>query len=91
MILGNLGTIKLEVKIPYNLFLTVGTQCLDPGEPTNGRRVMNDFTVGSRVYYIPNDGFESQQQTVLLCQENGHWDVDPPEFNITSAPCRYLN
>ena len=64
--------------------------CPDPGFPKNGRRVqINDFAVSSRMYFVPRDGFESQEPSVIKCQGNGNWTGSPPHFNA-SPKCMYV-
>ena len=58
-------------------------QCPDPGVPRNGRRiVLGDFLQGSRVYFLPRDGFEIETggNSVILCRGNGNWSFDTPTF-----------
>ena len=31
-----------------------------------------------RVYFVCADGYETQDQQILLCQEDRSWDFDPP-------------
>ncbi len=61
-----------------------GVECGDPGRPVNGRAVMSDFSVGSRVYFVCDDGFQTQDSIVLQCMTNGSWSAPMP----TCTPAR---
>ncbi len=75
-------------KLVYSLY--PGVLCPDPGNPENSRRVLlGDFSAGSRVYFVPRDGFETESETALLCQENGTWSATAPQFTA-ATPQRML-
>ncbi len=53
-------------------------ECGDPGKPVDGRAVMSDFSLNSRVYAVCNDGFQTSDPVVLQCTTNGTWSVPMP-------------
>jgi CUB/sushi domain-containing protein len=55
-----------------------GIQCPNPGVPSNGRRIGNDFRAGMIVFFFCNDGFQIEGEQLLLCLENGEWNNDTP-------------
>ena len=61
-----------------------GVECGDPGRPVNGRAMMSDFSVGSSVYFVCDDGFQTQGSIVLQCMTNGSWSAPIP----TCTPAR---
>ena len=60
-------------------------ECEDPGVPANGRRVFDDFSNGSRVYFVCNDGHEIKGPNVLFCQENATWDGLTPNCTLVDS------
>ena len=62
-----------------------GQTCEDPGVPTNGRRVGNDFHVGRELSFACESGFVLRGSDVLTCTYGGiddnepHWDGDLPQ------------
>lgn len=69
--------------------LLIGIQCPDPGTPANGRRIMNDFIAGSRVYFVCDDGFQTQENVIIRCLEDGTWTTPAP--TCTAAASGKLN
>ena len=41
--------------------------------------------MGSRVYFVCNDGSVTQGASVLLCREDGTWDNGTPNCTIANS------
>uniref|UniRef100_A0A7M5WWI0 Uncharacterized protein n=1 Tax=Clytia hemisphaerica TaxID=252671 RepID=A0A7M5WWI0_9CNID len=52
--------------------------CEDPGKPTNGTRIGDDFTVGSSVSFKCDEGFLLEGQSSITCGVNGKWNAQAP-------------
>ena len=53
-------------------------KCSDPGVPTNGLRMGNDFTSGNRVTFKCSEGFSLIGEQQIVCQANGQWNQKKP-------------
>ncbi|CAH3170926.1 unnamed protein product [Porites evermanni] len=51
--------------------------CLDPGSPTNGRIIGDDFSHSQSVRYTCNTGFELKGDQLLKCSD-GRWSGNKP-------------
>ena len=64
--------------------------CPNPGQPLNGRLVAPlGFEVGSKVYFIPRDGYKSATPGAALvseCGRNGIWSEPTPKFVDLGQP-----
>lgn len=78
---------QLIIIIFFTIIMCVcaGVECSDPGRPVNGRAVMSDFSLGSRVYAVCDDGFQTSDPVVLRCTTNGTWSVPMPTCTPTRA------
>ena len=54
-------------------FPIASSGCGDPGTPENGRRLGNDFAVGSEVVYVCNSDFSLDGSRIRICQANFTW------------------
>lgn len=77
--------IKLNIDIILYSFIISASStiavCSDPGEPNNGKRIGDDFSVNARVFYQCNDGFILVGSNVRECLSSG-------KFSGTEPICR---
>ncbi|XP_068695200.1 proclotting enzyme-like [Montipora foliosa] len=69
-----LGREWSEVKF----FCVQSKNCSWPRKPKHGKRIGNDFSVGQKVWYICDGGFEIKGSVTLQCLENRTWSGPVP-------------
>ncbi|XP_077865861.1 C4b-binding protein beta chain-like, partial [Saccoglossus kowalevskii] len=52
--------------------------CGNPGKPDNGYAKGTDYTYGSNVTYICDDGYTLNGTETITCQADGNWNADVP-------------
>ena len=77
------------LQVMFLFFFLLG-QCEDPGLPENGRRIVvppttNNFTTGTRAYFICSDGYEIKGTNTRLCQDSGSWTSTTPECLLANS------
>ena len=55
--------------------------------PTNGRRFVSGTTVGHRVNYTCNPGYNLLGNSSRTCQRNGQWSGTPPSCSRKLCTC----
>lgn len=57
----------------YHLIFTGELSCPDPGEPENGVRFGDTFTVGSEVIFFCDAGYRMEGSAQRFCKGCGEW------------------
>jgi len=71
--------IYIECKILYKLYVHLGIDCGDPGEPQNGTAIFDLTFVGNVVDYECDTGFQLVGDSQRTCQESGLWTGSVPQ------------
>ena len=53
-------------------------RCSRPKSPRHGHRIGNDFSIGQKVWFMCDDGFEIEGSVVLQCLKNRTWNRPVP-------------
>ena len=62
----------------WHVLRFVGIECPDPGTPSNGRRIGDDFRGGMFVFFVCDDGYMIRGEPLLRCLDNRTWSQDTP-------------
>lgn len=80
---------EFSVCLCASLYNSVDT-CIDPGVPENGRRIGNDFLVGSSVSYECDAGYVLSGSITLNCLSSATWDNPRPTCDPSKFCCLCL-
>ena len=70
----------INICVHQDIFLLKVAGCGDPGDIRNGIQQVEGtrWTVGTRVAYICNPGYQISGQSTIFCQSNGLWTGSAP-------------
>ena len=65
-------------KLKMNLLIVTSCWDLDVFPPKNGKRIGDDFSIGSTVTFSCDEGYELDGESKLTCRPDGQWSDHPP-------------
>ncbi|KAM9329386.1 sushi, von Willebrand factor type A, EGF and pentraxin domain-containing protein 1 [Gastrophryne carolinensis] len=64
---------------------TEPVKCSDPGEPENGNYTGKEFSVGSKLTFSCNEGYNLIGSEIVMCLESGDWNTAIPYCQAMSC------
>ncbi|XP_074621906.1 mannan-binding lectin serine protease 1-like [Acropora palmata] len=61
------------------------SRCRRPKSPRHGNRIGNDFSIGQKVWFMCDDGFEIEGSVVLQCLKNRTWNRPVPICKVVDC------